>query len=331
MPLEESQLPIVDLEKAKTHPKEVAEVVVHGLEKIGFLFIDNAEGIDQDKLLRCCKWFFGQPLEYKKTIMRNFWNPENKNIYRGYFPVVEGEPSRKEGFDSARDVPPNDPEVSPKNWMYENTPWPEEDGSFPFKQTMRDAYEAFHKVAIRVLQLTAIGMGLREDTFDELFMNKPLTTHRIQHYPPWDGAPPKNAMIEDGKIVTTPVHTDSNFLTLLLTFGFKGLEVMMPDETWVEIKPRPNSIIMNIGDVFSRMLGGKVKATRHRVLDIGIDRYSMPFFFTPHYNADIGINFLSKVTGQGPDHVPERYGPWVVHLIKHVKKYFEYRVLPEIE
>ena len=178
MPLGEAQLPIVDLERAKTHPEEVAKVVVHGLEKIGFLFIDNAEGIDHELLLRCCKWFFGQPKDYKESVMRQHWKADNKNIYRGYFPVVEGEPSRKEGYECARDVPPGDKSVSPSNWMYEPSPWPEEDGSFPFKKTMRDSYEAFHKIALKILHLTAIGMGLKEDTFDELFADKPCTTYR---------------------------------------------------------------------------------------------------------------------------------------------------------
>jgi isopenicillin N synthase-like dioxygenase len=50
-----------------------------------------------------------------------------KNIYRGYFPVVDGEPSHKEGFECARDVPPGDTSVSPKNWFYEKSVWPDED------------------------------------------------------------------------------------------------------------------------------------------------------------------------------------------------------------
>ena len=88
---------------------------------------------------------------------------------------------------------------------------------------------------------------------------------------------------------------------------------------------------MNIGDVFSRMMGGRFKATRHRVIDIGVDRYSIPFFLEPAYDGDIGLNFMSKVTGSGREHVVERYGLWVIHQRKHLKQFFEFRALPEFE
>ncbi|XP_069128058.1 uncharacterized protein [Argopecten irradians] len=325
------KLPIVDLSKARTDREALAKVIVDALENTGFLFIDNIEGLDFDLWYQCCEWFFKQPEECKKKLLRNFWNPESKNVYRGYFPVLPNEPSRKEGFEFARDVPPNDPTVKPNNWFYENSVWPEEDGSFPFKANMRSLYEKLHETALEILRLTAIGLGIEEDIFTPLFSDKPCTTYRIMHYPPWEGSPPDNAKIEDGKVVITPEHTDTNFLTLLATFHYKGLEVKMPDGTWAEVDPRPKSLVMNIGDTFSRMMGGRLKATAHRVIDIGVDRYTSPFFFTPGYDADIGINFMSKATGQGPDHVFERYGPWVLNVIKHVKKYFEYRVLPDIE
>ena len=326
---EKIQLPIIDLSKAKTHRKELAATVVHALENIGFLYVDNVEGIDYDKMFEACKWFFGQPWEVKKSLLRKHWNEDNKNVYRGYFPVVEGEPSRKEGFEFARDIPPNDPTVKPGNWFYEPSVWPPEDGSFPFKEFLNKMYKAMHEASLEILRLTSIGLGIDEYSFEDIFKDKPCTTFRLMHYPPWNGSPPENARIEDGKVVTTPDHTDSNFLTLLATFDYKGLEVITGDGKWCEVEPRPNSLVMNIGDVFSRMLGGRFKATHHRVIDIGVDRYSVPFFLEPAYDGDIGINFMSKATGTGPEHVEEHYGPWMIQQVKYIKKYFEYKVLPE--
>jgi len=37
--------------------------------------------------------------------------------------------------------------------------------------------------------------------------------------------------------------------------------------------------------MLSRITNGKLKATKHRVLDIGVERYSSPYFFEPHYCA----------------------------------------------
>jgi isopenicillin N synthase-like dioxygenase len=325
------ELPIIDLSKAYTDRKECAKKVVHGLENVGFLFIDNVSNLDNDGLFKACKWFFDKPMEFKRTVMRNFWNPENKNIYRGYFPVVEGEPSRKEGFEFARDIRENDPTVADNNWFYEKSPWPAEDGTFPFKTFLQEHYEILHNTALEILRLAAIGLGIEENAFDDIFADRPCSTFRIMHYPPWVSDPPQSAYTEDGKLLITPAHTDTNFLTLLTRFNYSGLEIQTQTNEWVEVDPRPGSLVMNIGDTFSRMMGGRFKATCHRVIDIKADRYAVPFFFTPSYDGDIGINFMSKATGQGPDHKRERYGPWVLDVIKNQKKYFEYRVLPDIE
>lgn len=323
------KLPIIDLEKAKTDRKAVAEDVVHALENIGFLYIDNIGEYDFEKLFESCKWFFRQSKEVKNGLLRQHWNKDNPNVYRGYFPVVEGEPSRKEGFEFGRDIKPNDPTVKPGNWFYEPSVWPNEDGTFPFKEFMRHSYEVMHNTSLEILRLAALGLGIDEHAFDDIFSDRPCTTFRLMHYPPWDGEPPANAKIEDGKVVTTPDHTDSNFLTLLYTFDYKGLEVVTGDGKWAAVEPRPKSLVMNIGDVFSRMMGGRFKATRHRVLDIGVDRYSVPFFLEPSYDGDIGENFMSKATGKGPEHKEEAYGPWMIQQVKYIKKYFEYKVLPE--
>lgn len=329
--MSESPLPIIDMSKSRTSRDSLAQEVVHALENIGFLYIDNIEGIDFHELDILCKWFFGLPYETKMKTARKNFNPQNRNVYRGYFPVVEGEPSRKEGFEIGRDVPTGDETVSPSNWMYESSVWPEEDEEVPFKHLMQKMYDKFHDTSQEILRLAAKGLGIQENAFESLFSDKPMSTFRIQHYPPWQKAPPDNAIIEDGKIVTTPEHMDSDFLTLLHIFDFHGLEVVGPDGNWIGVPPRPNSLIMNIGVTFSRMMGGRLKATRHRVIDIGIDRFSVPFFLSPSYDSDIGINFMSKYIPGGPDHVPERFGPFLLHRIKYEIKYFEYRDLPDIK
>ena len=329
--MEEFSIPVIDMSRAKTDRVQLAHELVHGLKNIGFLYIDNVQGIDFDKLFRICKWFFGLPMETKMKLSRKTWNPENNNVYRGYFPVVEGEPSRKEGFEFARDVHPDDTTVDPNNWFYEKSVWPDEDGTVCFKTFLKNMYETVHETSQEILRLTALGLGIDENAFESLFSDKPCSTFRIMHYPPWNGAPPKNAIIEGGKVVTTPEHMDSDFLTLLHLFKYEGLEVVDPNGKWISVPPRRNSLIMNIGVTFSRMMGGTLKATKHRVLDIGIDRYSVPFFLSPSYNSDIGVNFMSMFNEGGPEHIPERFGPWVLHRMKHEQKYFEYKNLPEIE
>ncbi|XP_045203132.2 1-aminocyclopropane-1-carboxylate oxidase-like [Mercenaria mercenaria] len=324
-------LPVIDMKEVKVDRKAAAKKIVDILENVGFAYVDNVDGIDYKGLWDCCQWFFNKPMDFKKKIMRKQWNPENTNLYRGYFPVVEGEPSRKEGFEFARDVPPDDSSVSPTNWFYEKSTWPEEDGSFPFKTFLQQQYEVMHDTCMKILRLLAIGLGIPENSFVNMFEDKPCSTFRMLHYPPWKGEPPKNALIEDGKVLTTPEHMDSVFMTLLTPFQFGGLEILQADGKWAEVINRRGSLVMNIGVTFSRMLGGRFKATRHRVLDVGTDRYSVPFFLEPKYDADIGINYLSKVTGNGPAHVTEKYGPWVLHRMKYEEKFYEFKDVPDID
>ncbi|OWF35819.1 gibberellin 2-beta-dioxygenase 4-like [Mizuhopecten yessoensis] len=324
------QLPVIDMSKSRTQRDEMSQSLIDALENVGFLAIDNIEGLDFDILLRSCKWFFNQPYDKKKCLLRKQWNPENTNMFRGYFPVIEGEPSRKEGFEFGPVYPTIDSNTTRASWIYEENVWPEEDGKLPFKSELTKAFDIMHNTAMEILRLTARGIGIDENAFIGLFDDKPLTTFRMIHYPTWESTPPEVCLLEDGKVITTPEHTDTGFMTLLTTFGYSGLEVMTADGRWAAVAPRSNSLVMNIGDVFSRMLGGRFRATRHRVVDIGEDRFSFPFFLEPSFDADIGVNFLTKFTGSGPKHVPELYGPWVFHQYKYVKKHFEYRVLPDV-
>lgn len=60
--------------------------------------------------------------------------------------------------------------------------------------------------------------------------------------------------------------------------------------------------------MLSRITNFKLKATRHRVLDIGDERYSSPFFFEPNYNARIP----SSIVENGEEKDELIYGDWVI-------------------
>lgn len=62
-----AELPIIDLSKSKTHRSELGKEIVHALENVGFLFIENVDGLDFDMLYKSCKWFFKLPMDTKKN------------------------------------------------------------------------------------------------------------------------------------------------------------------------------------------------------------------------------------------------------------------------
>ena len=60
--------------------------------------------------------------------------------------------------------------------------------------------------------------------------------------------------------MVTPEHTDSGFITMLTTFGFPGLQVQV-DGVYKFVKPEKNHIVVNLGELFSRVTGFRLKAT----------------------------------------------------------------------
>ena len=88
-------------------------------------------------------------------------------------------------------------------------------------------------------------------------------------------------------------HTDFGGLTLLFQCPSQpGLEVQMPDSTWLPVAVNPPGteddplppIVVNIGDLLSHWTGGLLKSVNHRVVIPTIrkdDRYSIAYFCHP--------------------------------------------------
>ena len=54
-----------------------------------------------------------------------------------------------------------------------------------------------------------------------------------------------------------------------------------------------DNLVVNIGAYLSKITNYKLKATLHRVLDIGKERYSSPFFLDPKFDAVLPSNLLT--------------------------------------
>jgi isopenicillin N synthase-like dioxygenase len=174
--------------------------------------------------------------------------------------------------------------------------------------------------AMKLLRFMAIGLGKDVDFFVPWFDNECLSTFRSIHYLPRGQADVRSDQLsEDDLKLTTPAHADSGFITLLTTFGFPGLQVLIDGE-YRSIKPQKNCIVVNLGETFARITNFKLKATSHRVLDIGIERYSSPFFLDPKYTAVIPSNILTSEEQEVEE--PIVYGPWLIRNM--TRKYKEW-------
>lgn len=149
-------------------------------------------------------------------------------------------------------------------------------------------YNVMHRLGITVMQHIAVGLGKPKDFFDSWFSENTCSTLRIIHYEPRNSQLVSQDKLSSEELkFTTPIHTDSGFLTLLSTFHYHGLQVDIGSGAYRSVRPVKKTLVVNLGDMLSRITDYKLKATLHRVLDIGVERFSSPFFFEPHYLAKI--------------------------------------------
>ena len=82
-------------------------------------------------------------------------------------------------------------------------------------------------------------------------------------------------------------HTEYGLLTLLATDGTPGLEVNVRGE-WTDAPADADLLICNLGDMLDRLTGGRFRSTPHRVRNHSRgDRYSLPFFLDPGWDAAV--------------------------------------------
>jgi isopenicillin N synthase-like dioxygenase len=84
-------------------------------------------------------------------------------------------------------------------------------------------------------------------------------------------------------------------ITLLMGAQGRGLQVMTNDGTWIDAIAEPDELIINMGDMMSRLTNNKLKSTLHQVVNPpkeawGSSRYSIPFFMHPI--AEMPLNCL---------------------------------------
>lgn len=113
---------------------------------------------------------------------------------------------------------------------------------------------------------------------------------RAIHYPP---VPPD----ADPRAVRASAHEDINFITLLCEASASGLEILTREGRWLPIDALGGQIVVDSGDMLSRITNGVIPATTHRVVNPSVPggspeadasnvrRYSLPFFVHPHPDA----------------------------------------------
>lgn len=161
-----------------------------------------------------------------------------------------------------------------------------------FNAVGKETYKMLEKTAQYVLRALALHLHLEETYFDEFIKNGNSILRPI-HYPPITQEP-KNA-------VRAAAHGDINLITLLMGAHGKGLQVQNHEGEWVDAIAQPDQLMINVGDMLSRLTNNKLKSTIHQVVNPpkelwGTSRYSIPFFMHPI--SEMPLNCLENCVDQ---------------------------------
>ena len=159
------------------------------------------------------------------------------------------------------------------------------------------------RVGQAVLGGMGLALGIGRRWFVEHLTGDPTLLFRIFRYPPT----PR----DQGSGWGVGEHTDYGLLTVLAQDDQGGLQVKAPTG-WVDVPPRPGSLVCNIGDMLERLTGGRYRSTPHRVRNVsGAERLSFPFFLDPSWDAV--VERLPIVGRPDDDGAAERWDRASVH------------------
>ncbi len=230
----------------------------------------------------------------RRRLWRRKFAPQNPNLYRGYFPPQPGNVTLKEGIDLGPDVLYGARLVRAGDPLREPTPLPSEARLPGWRAAVARYYAAMERVSRALMQSIARSLHLEAAFFDDAF-HEGLSTLRLLRYPPRSAAElasctDPRVWVEHGgarRYLTGAAHTDSGFLTLLAQDGVPGLQARARDGAWVDVPPQEGALAVNFGQVLERWSAGRIRATEHRVIGSGAERFSIPFFYEARADAEI--------------------------------------------
>ncbi len=232
-----------------------------------------------------------QPAQ-RAPLLRRAFAPGNAALYRGWFPLQDGVGAYKEGIDIGPDIVDPARAGAGGDPLRERTPLPDEAALPGWRATAAAYFARMEQLGALLMQSFARSLDLPETFFDAPFANG-ISTLRLIHYPPrpdtsfggredlWVEHAGQRLYLLGG------AHIDSGFVTLLAQDGVAGLQAEDASGAWVDVPPAEGTLAVNFGGLLERWTGGRIRATRHRVVGLGRTRHSIPFFYEPAADAVI--------------------------------------------
>jgi isopenicillin N synthase-like dioxygenase len=298
-----SEIPVIDigtLGSANAAELDVVKAIRDASVHVGFFYVTNhaIAATETRGMFAACERFFSLPqVQQDKLYLIN--SPH----YRGYLPIgVLGQNTERprdllESLNVGMELGPDDADVRNGRPLHGGNQWP--DGLPAFRDAIIRYYGLMDGLMRRLLQGFAMAAELPRDGFDHLF-RKPLTQMRLLHYPA--------QAVPQGNMIGARAHRDFGFFTILLQDEVGGLEVSNQSGEWVVAPPMEGAFVVNVAEMLKLVTNGRFSSALHRVINrYGRERYSVPFFANPSYDAVLAP--LPQFVDQAH---PAQFGPYPV-------------------
>ncbi len=277
------------LEGSESEKKEFIDQLFTGLKEYGFIVLKDHPISNEllNKAYSLSEALFSLPADTKKNYVSKKGGGQ-----RGYTPFgVEHAKDQavadlKEFWHVGRELPEN----HKYSQVYPPNLWPSELSEF--KDVFTRIYSELDRCGEIILEALTHPLGVEKNYFRKMIEDG-NSILRLLHYPPL----PED---RDPRAIRAAAHEDINLITLLVSASASGLELKDRDGKWLSIESDPNSIIVDSGDMLSRLTNEVIPSTTHRVVnpdDSSTNRYSMPYFMHPHPEAVLSC--LDSCKGQG--------------------------------
>ncbi|MBI3517380.1 MAG: isopenicillin N synthase family oxygenase [Proteobacteria bacterium] len=310
----EAAIPVIDLRPfyagGVTGRRAVAREIKSACETIGF-FMVAGHGVPPallDDAFAVSREFFDLPVEEKLKAA-----PVGEVAPRGYAAFEQKGLAATLGVEAPKDLreqfmvgtldamPPGLAQYPDAAGCYSPNVWPLHPARY--RAVFTELYRCLERQAADLMRAFALALALPEDHFSGM-IDHHFSVLGSNHYP---------ALARDplpGQL-RTGAHTDFGSLTMVAPSpNSDGLEAMIEDGVWAEVKPRSGCLVVNIGDMMARWTNDRWRSTLHRVMNpppgagARSRRQSIAFFCHPNFDAMVSA-FPSCVA---PDERP-RYEP----------------------
>lgn len=293
-------LPLLDLSQLDAGPQQrqrFLDELRFAARHIGFFYL-TGHGIDPALLAQVqqqARAFFALP-EADKLAVGMIHSPHFRGYNRAASEITRGQPDLREQFDVGAEREPLSAQHYPAAWARLQGPnlWPQ---ALPGLKPLVLAWQqAMTQMALRLLRAFAQALSLPENAFDALYGERPNEHIKLIRYPGRHAQQSRQGV---------GAHKDSGFLSFLLQDQQAGLQVEVEDGRWIDASPRPDTLVVNIGELLELASNGYLRATVHRVVSppVGSERLSLAFFLGAQLDAVVPVYQLA------PELLRDAHGP----------------------